>query len=57
MINYGNMLLNGGGNMIVGIGTDIVEIDRIDNAVNRTNKFIDNVFTYREKEYFKRKNF
>lgn len=51
------MLLNGGGNMIVGIGTDIVEIDRIDNAVNRTNKFIDKVFTYREKEYFKRKNF
>ena len=43
--------------MIVGIGTDIVEIDRIDNAVNRTNKFIDKVFTYREKEYFKRKNF
>lgn len=51
------MLLNGGGNMIVGIGTDIVEIDRIDNAVKRTNKFIDKVFTYREKEYFKRKNF
>ena len=43
--------------MIVGIGTDIVEIDRIDNAVNRTNKFIDKVFTYREKEYFKSKNF
>lgn len=43
--------------MIVGIGTDIVEIDRIDNAVKRTNKFIDKVFTYREKEYFKRKNF
>lgn len=51
------MLLNGGGNMIMGIGTDIVEIDRIDNAVKRTNKFIDKVFTYREKEYFKRKNF
>lgn len=43
--------------MIIGIGTDIIEIDRINKAVHRTNKFIDKVFTYREKEYFKSKNF
>ncbi|MDO5517600.1 MAG: holo-ACP synthase [Clostridium sp.] len=43
--------------MIIGIGTDIVEINRIDNAVKRTSNFIDKVFTYKEKEYFKTKNF
>ena len=47
------MLLNGGDNMIAGIGTDIIEIDRIE----CTPKFIDKVFTYKEKEYFKSKNF
>lgn len=43
--------------MIAGIGTDIIEIDRIDSAIKRTPKFIDKVFTYKEKEYFKSKNF
>lgn len=43
--------------MITGIGTDIVEINRIEKAVKRTSNFIDKVFTYKEKEYFKTKNF
>jgi len=43
--------------MIIGIGTDIIEINRIENAVKRTESFIDKVFTWREKEYFKSKNF
>lgn len=43
--------------MITGIGTDIIEIYRIDSAVKRTASFIDKVFTYKEKEYFKIKNF
>lgn len=51
------MVLNGGDNMITGIGTDIIEIYRIDSAVKRTASFIDKVFTYKEKEYFKIKNF
>lgn len=43
--------------MITGIGTDIIEIERIENAIKRTPKFIDKMFTYREKEYFESKNF
>ena len=38
-------------------GTDIIEIERIDRAVKRTNNFIDKVFTEKEKEYFKTKNY
>ena len=52
MIHYGNILLNGGDKVIAGIGTDIIEIERIDRAVKRTNNFIDKVFTEKEKEYF-----
>lgn len=51
------MLLNGGDSMITGIGTDIIEIYRIENAVKRTTSFIDKVFTCKEKDYFKSKNF
>lgn len=57
MIHYGNILLNGGDKVIAGIGTDIIEIERIDRAVKRTNNFIDKVFTEKEKEYFKTKNY
>lgn len=57
LIHYGSILLNGGDKMIAGIGTDIVEISRIDKAVKRTTSFIDKVFTCKEKEYFKRKNY
>ncbi|GAA0086982.1 holo-ACP synthase [Clostridium sp. CTA-7] len=42
--------------MIIGIGTDIIEIDRIENAINKTNGFIDKLFTKREIEMFKSRN-
>lgn len=38
--------------MIIGIGTDIVEIDRINKAIERTPNFINKLFTKKEIEYF-----
>ena len=38
--------------MIIGIGTDIIEIDRIQEAVNRSNRFISKNFTQLEIEMF-----
>ena len=43
--------------MIIGIGTDIIEIDRIENAVKRTNGFINKLFTKKEIEIFESKGF
>lgn len=43
--------------MIIGIGADIVEINRIEKAVNRTNNFIIKSFTSNEIEYFNSKGF
>ncbi|OPJ55255.1 holo-[acyl-carrier-protein] synthase [Alkalithermobacter paradoxus] len=43
--------------MIIGLGIDIVEIDRIKEAIDRNNKFLDRVFTENEIIYFKSKNF
>ena len=34
--------------MILGIGTDIIEIDRIDRAINNTPMFLEKIFTKRE---------
>lgn len=42
---------------ILDIGIDIIEIERIKNAVNKNNKFLDRNFTKAEIEYFKSKNF
>lgn len=42
--------------MIIGIGTDIIEIDRIKRAVDRTNGFIEKIFTDKEITLFKSKN-
>jgi holo-[acyl-carrier protein] synthase len=39
--------------MIIGIGTDIVEIERIEKVINRTSSFIEKSFTTNEIEYFK----
>jgi holo-[acyl-carrier protein] synthase len=36
--------------MIIGIGTDIVEIDRIEKN-SKNNRFLERIFTFREKEY------
>ena len=42
--------------MIYGIGVDIIEIDRVQRAVNRTSGFLAKVFTENEIQYFKNKN-
>ncbi|HEY5575565.1 MAG TPA: holo-ACP synthase, partial [Clostridiaceae bacterium] len=39
--------------MIAGIGTDIVEIGRIDKAIRKNAKFMDKVFSTEEKKYLK----
>jgi len=41
--------------MIIGIGTDIIEIERREKVINRTNSFIEKSFTNNEIEYFKSK--
>lgn len=41
---------------ILGIGIDIIEIDRIEKVLNRTPRFLDRNFTEKEVEYFKQNN-
>lgn len=41
--------------MIIGIGIDIIEIDRIEMVINRTSSFVEKSFTHNEIEYFKSK--
>ena len=41
--------------MIIGIGTDIIEINRIEKVMIRTSSFIEKSFTHNEIEYFKSK--
>lgn len=41
--------------MIIGIGTDIIEINRIEKVIMRTSSFIQKSFTNNEIEYFKLK--
>lgn len=41
--------------MIIGIGTDIIEIDRIKVAIERTPSFLSKAFTEKEIELFKAK--
>ena len=43
--------------MIIGIGTDIIEINRIEKVMMRTSSFLDKSFTDNEIEYFKLKGF
>lgn len=43
--------------MILGIGTDIIEIERIKKAIERTSSFMNKVFTEKEIELFKSKAF
>ena len=43
--------------MIAGIGTDIIEIERVNKAVLKTPSFVTKSFTIKEQDYFKlRKN-
>lgn len=39
--------------MVIGIGTDIIEIERIEKAISRTNTFFDKVYTENEQTYYK----
>lgn len=43
--------------MIIGIGVDIIEIKRIEDAILRNKLFINKIFTEREVESLKVKNF
>lgn len=43
--------------MIVGIGTDIIEISRIKRAIERTKGFLERNFSEKELLYFKKRNF
>lgn len=43
--------------MILGIGIDIIEISRIEKAIERTNKFLERNFSKKEIEYFKSKSY
>ncbi|MGL4796398.1 MAG: holo-ACP synthase [Paraclostridium sp.] len=42
---------------ILDIGIDIVEIDRIQEAVNKNKRFLEKLFTEKEIKYFESKNF
>lgn len=42
--------------MILGVGVDIVEIDRIENATKNQNKFLNKIFTENELEYFRKRS-
>lgn len=42
--------------MIIGIGTDIIEIDRIERAIKKNNGFLNKIFTFREIEMFKERS-
>ena len=39
--------------MIIGIGTDIIEIERIEKAILKTNTFLDKIYTIREQAYYR----
>lgn len=41
--------------MIIGIGTDIIEIERIAQAIRRTPRFIEKVYTLNEMRYYEDK--
>ena len=43
--------------MIIGIGIDIIEINRIEKVISRTSSFIEKSFTANEIQYFKLKGF
>lgn len=42
--------------MILGVGTDIIEIERISKAIKRTPKFLEKTFTRKELEFFESKS-
>ncbi|MGL5150181.1 MAG: holo-ACP synthase [Clostridium sp.] len=43
--------------MIIGIGTDIIEIERVENAIKKNSRFIDKILTPNEKKQLDKKGF
>lgn len=41
--------------MIIGIGTDVIEIERIKKAIQKTDTFFEKIYTTREKAYYREK--
>lgn len=42
--------------MIIGIGTDVIEIERIKKAIEKTDTFFEKIYTTREKAYYREKH-
>ncbi|MDO4535853.1 MAG: holo-ACP synthase [Clostridium perfringens] len=42
--------------MILGVGVDIIEIDRIEEATKKQKNFLNKIFTQNELEYFKQRS-
>ncbi|MPQ43136.1 holo-ACP synthase [Clostridium tarantellae] len=42
--------------MILGTGIDLIEIQRIKNAIENNSRFMEKIFTYKEIEYFKKRS-
>ncbi|MCT4507627.1 MAG: holo-ACP synthase [Tepidibacter sp.] len=42
---------------ILGTGIDIIEIERIKKAIKKNNRFLERIYTQKEIEYFKQKNY
>lgn len=38
--------------MIIGIGTDIIEIDRVEKAIHETKSFFEKIYTEKERNYY-----
>ena len=38
--------------MIIGVGTDIIEIDRIQKVITKTKSFLDKAYTIKEQNYY-----
>lgn len=51
------MLAEGVRLLIIGIGTDIVEVERIKNAIERTESFLNGAFTEDEIKYFNQRKY
>lgn len=47
---------NLGDEVMIGLGVDIIEIDRIAKAVEKNDKFLERLFTIEEQTYLKTKN-
>lgn len=50
------IILIGGVELIIGIGTDIIEINRIREAIAKNTKFIDKLFSKNEQQYLISRN-